>query len=230
LILRASADQIILNRETREHSVLENAAYKIVPRISKYFKIALSPIINNTIMKKLSQLFALLALTFVSSSVFAQFTQPQMVAEWQRAKNYTKTYLDAMPEDGYGFKPTPEIRSFAQQMLHLSDADYIFATVASGKANPVGETLAAHNVNEKTVSPTKEAVTKAVMDSYDFVISTLQNMTPDQLMETTTFGKHENVSKGVLYAKAFEHQTHQRGQTTIYLRLKGVTPPAEQLF
>src|SRR5882724_3524728 len=129
-------------------------------------------------MKKISLLFAVLTLSLVSSSVFAQFAQSQQVAEWQRAKLYTKAYLDAMPEDGYGFKPTPEIRSFAQQMLHLSDANYVFATVASDKPNPVGETLAAHNVNEKTVSPTKEAVTKAVMDSYDWLITTLQNMAP----------------------------------------------------
>jgi uncharacterized damage-inducible protein DinB len=181
-------------------------------------------------MKKVTQLFAVLALIFVSSSVFAQFTQSQMIAEWQRAKTYTKAYLDAMPEDGYGFKPTPEIRSFAQQMLHLSDANYVFATVASDKPNPVGETLASHHVNEKMDSPTKEATIKAVMDSYDWVISTLQNMTPDQLQEITKFGKHDNITRSGLFGKAFEHQTHQRGQTTIYLRLKGVTPPAEVLF
>ena len=180
-------------------------------------------------MKKVSVLFAILALSLVSSSLFAQFTQSQLVAEWQRAKLYTKAYLDAMPEDGFGFKPTPEIRSFAQQMLHLSDANYVFATVASDKPNAVGDVLAAHNVNEKTVSPTKEAVTKAVMDSYDWVISTLQSMTADQLQETTKFGKHDLTRSG-LYGKAFEHQTHTRGQTAIYLRLKGVTPPPEQLF
>jgi uncharacterized damage-inducible protein DinB len=30
--------------------------------------------------------------------------------------------------------------------------------------------------------------------------------------------------------KAFEHQTHHRGQTTIYLRLKGIKAPNEKLF
>ncbi|HWD86895.1 MAG TPA: DinB family protein [Mucilaginibacter sp.] len=181
-------------------------------------------------MKKVSLLFTVLALMFVSSSASAQFTQSQLVAEWQRAKTYTKAYLDAMPEDGYAFKPTPEIRSFAQQMLHIADANYVFATVASDKPNPVGETFASpHDLNEKTVSPTKEAVTKVVMDSYDWLISTLQNMTPDQMQEAIKFGKRES-TRGGLYGKAFEHQTHQRGQTTIYLRLKGVTPPPEQLF
>src|ERR1700685_3978894 len=136
-------------------------------------------------MKKVSLLFTVLALTIVSSSVFAQFTQSQLVTEWQRAKKYTKAYLDAMPEDGYGFKPTPEIRSFAQQMLHLSDANYVLVTVASGKPNPIGETLANNGLNEKTLSPTKEVTTKAVMDSFDWVISALQSMTPGQLQETT---------------------------------------------
>ena len=180
-------------------------------------------------MKKLSLLFTLLALTFVSSSVFAQVSQSQMVADWQRAKKYTKAYLDAMPEDGYGFKPTPEIRSFAQQMLHISDANYVLATVASGKPNPIGETFANDGLNEKTASQTKEATTKAVMDSYDWVISTLQGMTPDQLQEMTKIGKHD-ITRSGLFGKVFEHQTHQRGQTTIYLRLKGITPPAEMLF
>jgi uncharacterized damage-inducible protein DinB len=181
-------------------------------------------------MKKVSLLLTVLALSLVSNSLFAQFTQSQQVAEWQRAKQYTKAYLDAMPEDGYAFKPTQEIRSFAQQMLHIADANYIFATVASDKPNPIGQTLATHDVNEKTVSPTKEAVTKTVMASYDWVITTLQNMTADQLQETTKFGKHDNITRSALYGKAFEHQTHQRGQTTIYLRLKGVTPPGEVLF
>ena len=180
-------------------------------------------------MKKATLLFTVLALIFVSSSVFAQFTQSQMVAEWQRAKLYTKSYLDAMPEDGYSFKPTPEIRSFAQQMLHIADANYVLATVASGKPNPIGETLANDGMLEKTPSPTKEATIKVVMDSYDWVISTLQNMAPDQMQEITKIGKHD-ISRSGLYGKAFEHQTHQRGQTTIYLRLKGITPPAEMLF
>ena len=181
-------------------------------------------------MKKVSLLFTVLALICISSSVSAQFTQSQMVAEWQRAKMYTKSYLDAMPEDGYGFKPTPEIRSFAQQMLHIADANYVLATVASGKPNPIGEeTLANDGMLEKTPSTTKEAAIKVVMDSYDWVISALQNMTPDQLQETTKIGKHD-ITRSGLFGKAFEHQTHQVGQTTIYLRLKGVTPPAEVLF
>src|SRR6476646_5941517 len=105
-------------------------------------------------MKLQSLLLAFLALILVNGSAFAQFTQSQMVVEWQRAKTYTKAYLDAMPADGYSFKPTPEIRSFAEQMLHLATDNYGFAAFASGKQVPTADTSL-----EKTISPTKEETT-----------------------------------------------------------------------
>jgi uncharacterized damage-inducible protein DinB len=129
-----------------------------------------------------------------------------------------------MPDDGYSFKPTPEMRTFAAQMLHLTDANYGFAASASGKASPMGKTSA-----EQTVAQTKEATTKAAMDSYDFVISCIQGMTQDQLNEMTKFAG-KDITKATVFDKAFEHQTHHRGQTVAYLRLKGVTPPGEMLF
>jgi uncharacterized damage-inducible protein DinB len=171
-------------------------------------------------MKKLALLFTLL-IAFAGAN--AQ-TKDQMIADWQRAKNYTKAYLDAMPEDGYSFKPTPEMRTFAGQMLHLADGNYGIVSSASGKANPLGK-----NSAEKTVAQTKEATSKAVMDSYDFVIAAIQGMTPDQLQATMKMGG-KDLAKATLISKAFEHQTHHRGQTVAYLRLKGVTPPGEMLF
>lgn len=55
-------------------------------------------------------------------------------------------------------------------------------------------------------------------------------MTPAQLSETIKlFGRFE-MTKAMALAKDFEHQTHQRGQTTVYLRLAGATPPNEKLF
>jgi uncharacterized damage-inducible protein DinB len=109
-------------------------------------------------------------------------------------------------------------------MLHLADGNYFFISTANGKPNPMGQTSA-----EKIVAPTKEAVTKAVLDSYDFVISSLQAITTAKMDEMATLEGHK-ISKANTFGKAFEHQTHHRGQTTIYLRLKGVTPPGEMLF
>jgi uncharacterized damage-inducible protein DinB len=170
----------------------------------------------------------LATLFFVCAGFFnatAQSTIDESVKDWERAKAYTKEYLDAMPDDKYGLKPTPEMRSFAEQMLHLADANYNFAAAAAGVKVPDGAAEL-----EKNGSKEKAAVTKQVLDSYDFVISNLKKMNPAQMNEQVKlFGRFE-MSKGAAFAKCFEHQTHHRGQGTVYLRLAGVKPPQEKLF
>lgn len=166
-------------------------------------------------------------LTLISMITFsqAQSSVEEIVKDWERAKAYTKEYLDAMPAEKYGFKPTPEIRSFAEQMLHLTDANYGFTSAATGVPSPVGM-----GESEKSTDQSKENVIKLVMSGYDFVINSVKYMTPDQLNDATTlFGRFE-MTKAKALEKCFEHQTHHRGQTTIYLRLVGVIPPQEKLF
>ncbi len=170
-------------------------------------------------------LFTLVLLMGISTFASAQSSIDDMVKDWERAKEYTKEYLDAMPAEGYALKPTPEMRSFAQQMLHLTDGNYGFASAATGAASPVGM-----GESEKAADQSKENVTKLVMAGYDFVINNIKTMTPAQLGETTKlFGRFE-MSKGKALEKCFEHQTHHRGQTTVYIRLAGATPPQEKLF
>ena len=149
-----------------------------------------------------------------------------MVADWTRAKEYTKEYLDAMPEDGMNFRPTPDIRSFAEQMLHLSAGLFGFASTSAGIANP----YEGKNLEKMDELKTKAALTKVVMESYDFTINAIKRMDTKKFNEPIKlFGRFDSTRGGAL-AKAFEHQTHHRGQTTIYLRLKGVKPPQEKLF
>lgn len=149
-----------------------------------------------------------------------------MVADWTRARDYTKEYLDAMPEDGMGFKPTPDIRSFAEQMLHLANANFGFAATASGATNPYDK----KNLEKMDEYKTKAALTKIVMESYDFVINSIKSMDTKKMGEAVKLFGRFDATRGNALEKAFEHQTHHRGQTTIYLRLKGVKPPAEKLF
>jgi len=166
-----------------------------------------------------------LILIFTNAYGLLANTSSEMIAEWKRAKEYTKEYLDAMPENGVGFKPTPDIRSFAEQMLHIANANYAFASAASGKANPNQD----KDLEKMPELKTKASLTKAVMDSYDFVISALEGLSDAQLGEKVKIFNME-MERGTALEKAFEHQTHHRGQTTIYLRLKGVKPPPEKLF
>jgi uncharacterized damage-inducible protein DinB len=152
-----------------------------------------------------------------------------LVAEWSRTRLGVKEYIEAMPEEAIGFKPTPEIRSFAEQMLHLAGGNYMFAAVASGKPNPWDFTKGKDPVNVPEFKQSKAALLKFVMDSYDFAIEAVKGLTPSQLDEMVQLFSMK-MPRHLVLTKGIEHAAHHRGQTTIYLRLKGITPPGERLF
>ncbi len=166
----------------------------------------------------------LLTLSILSLLSIQSFAQPS-VADWERAKAYTLEYLETMPAEKYDLKPTPEMRTFAQQMLHLTDANYGFTAAATGVESPMGM-----GANEKAEDQSKENVIQLVSAGYDFVIANAGKLTAEALTEKITlFGRFE-MTRGEALNKLFEHQTHHRGQTTVYIRLAGVKPPQEKLF
>ena len=166
----------------------------------------------------------------ISNSLFGQgmtdeVIRGHMIADWERAKAYTKEYLDAMPEDGMSFRPTPEIRSFSEQMLHMSQGT-IGLIVSGTGATPIFQGKSLEKMEELK---SKSALTQVVMQTYDFAIESIRNLDASKLSNIVKRGKYEVTQYGWL-VKAFEHQTHHRAQATIYLRLKGITPPNEKLF
>ncbi|WP_231464363.1 DinB family protein [Pedobacter sp. Leaf132] len=176
-------------------------------------------------MKILKQISVLALFVLTVGAANAQSAAEDVVKDWERAKAYTKEYLDAMPEASYSLKPTPQMRSFAEQFLHLADANYAFASTATGEKSPV-----AMGALEKGTDKSKATVTKDVLASYDFVIASAKKLTAAQMSEMIKlFGRFDLTKKQAL-DKAFEHQTHHRGQATVYIRLAGATPPQEKLF
>lgn len=152
-----------------------------------------------------------------------------LLAEWMRAKLGVQEYIEAMPEDGIGFKPTPAVRSFAEQMLHLAGGNYMFAATAAGKENPWDFTKGKDAEKMPEFKQTKAALLKFVMGSYDFAINAVKELKQSQLDETVQLFSMK-MPRHLVLTKGIEHQAHHRGQTTIYLRMKGVTPPSERLF
>ncbi|GHN03021.1 hypothetical protein WSM22_45100 [Cytophagales bacterium WSM2-2] len=175
-------------------------------------------------MKRLFTLMIALFAVMTFAKAQDQASLDQAVKDWERAKAYIQEYMDAMPEEGYAFKPTPEMRSFAEQFLHIADANFGFAATISGTKSPLGDASA-----EKTGEKTKAATMKTLNDSYDFVLAALKGLSADKYRESINFFKM-NMTRAVVMGKCFEHQAHHRGQSTVYLRLKGVKPPAEKLF
>src|SRR4051812_43179849 len=99
------------------------------------------------------------------STINADEIKTQLIADWKRAKDYTNEYLNAMPAGKYSFKAVDSIRSFAQQMLHLAQANLFFLGTATGVNKNFGRNL------EQTPSAwTADSVKYFVNSSYDFAI------------------------------------------------------------
>jgi len=176
----------------------------------------------------------IIIITFIvslsASSGFTQalndeFIRSQFINDWERAKIYTIDYLNTMPADKYSFKATDSIRSFAQQMLHLAQSNVNIIAFAAGQPNIMGERI----LEDSKTAQTKDSVMYYIVASYDLAINGLKKMNMASLSEKIKFYMWEE-TRFALLLKGFEHQTHHRGQTTIYIRLLGLHPPQERLF
>lgn len=177
-------------------------------------------------MRKIFFLSALSILILTQASgQLSSMIKDQMVKDWERAKAYTKEYLDVMPADKYSFRAQDSIRTFAQQMLHLASANIGLGSNGTGKER----IWQGRRIEAAISAQSADSVKYFVMTSYDFVIDGIKNMDPSKLEEKFKAGNFEE-SRFAWLEKAFEHQTHHRGQTTIYIRLVGVKPPNEKLF
>jgi uncharacterized damage-inducible protein DinB len=161
----------------------------------------------------------------VAQNLSDEDIRSQFIKDWERAKAYTIDYLNTMPAGKYSFKATDSVRSFAQQMLHLAQSNVNIIAFLADEPNIIGD----RNLEESKTAQTKDSVMYYVVGSYDLVIDGLKKMDMTSLNEKVKMYNWEE-TKYAWLLKAFEHQTHHRGQTTIYIRLAGLHPPQERLF
>jgi uncharacterized damage-inducible protein DinB len=165
-------------------------------------------------------LTGLLALSFLASMAAA----PRGPAEndykaifakhWQISKDFTLAVAEAMPAEGYDFKPTAEEMSFGQLMIHIADSNSeAFADAAGTQALT------------KPSGADKQTAIKFLADSFDKCAKDFAATTPAQLdrMVEITGGRQTTALEVIWWA--FTDTAHHRGQAEVYLRLKNIKPP-----
>jgi len=179
-------------------------------------------------------LFCLYFFSAAGQTSLNETLKQQMLKDWQRAKTYTQEYLDAMPAAQYGFHAVDSIRSFAQQMLHLAFSNVALISVGTGSTDSVTRKMFfARDLEQSATAQSRDSVVYYVNTSYDFVMNAIRNFDFARLTEVVNRqnpGGNRSETRLAWMLKAFEHQTHHRGQCTIYIRLLGIRPPAEKLF
>ena len=146
-----------------------------------------------------------------------------LIYDYQRAQQFTFKYLEAMPEENYSFRPTPEILSFREEAIHLGLVNYRYAAMIAGSYDASDE----KEIMSRQELQSKKQVMEFVSNSYNVMINQINS---EKDLNAKTYYYRWSCSKECLARKGFEHQSHHRGKFAIYLRLKGIKPPFEQLI
>ena len=139
---------------------------------------------------------------------------------------------EIMPESGYSLKIEPDVRSFGQQVAHIADAIYLFASSCLGEPNPFpGVTPVEAGVLEKTKA-TKSDIVNVLKSSFAYCDRAFTSASDTALVETVEFPASRNkiVNKAFLLNLAFFHTAEHYGAMTLYLRSQGIVPPSTRRF
>ena len=139
-------------------------------------------------------------------------------ADWAIHKELLVNAADAMPDDKFGYKPTPAQRSYGEQIMHVVQINQFVAGVLGKTPAPA--------INLKAA--TKAEVTTALRQSMDYWEVVLKEFTDQQLNERVTTRQGPSGSRLRLIYGSLQHTYDIYGQMVVYLRLNGIVPPASR--
>ena len=170
-------------------------------------------------MKVVTRLCLLAVMVIAAGSpAFAQATiHGDLTKDWAGQKALLVGLANAMPEDKYGFKPTPAQRSFGEHVLHIAQVNVMLTKALGGKTPEPAIDMKA---------TTKAAMIKAMSDAFDYgaaVIAEFNNTSIQETIQAPFMGPSTR-ARVMFFLNGHTQDTY--GQMAVYLRLNGLTPPA----
>lgn len=143
-----------------------------------------------------------------------------VLVQWNEVGKKLTAMAEDFPEDKYDFKPTPEVRSFAQQLLHVAVSMYYFTSPVMGQKPPAGEDPP--RAQYKTKADVVAYVKKAVEDG----AAAIKSKGDKGMAEVTTDpdSKQQMHVSDLAYG-LIEHSGEHYGQLVVYYRVSGLVPP-----
>lgn len=162
-----------------------------------------------------------LAVVVGASVLSAQTPAPslskELVATYQRAAKEILDMAEAMPAEKYGFKPTPEISTFGDQLVHLAGVMQRFVDSAKGT-----KAQEAHHG-----AMTKPEIIALLRKSFQSVEDMVAPLTDAQLLEPVKFPFGDRtVTRATFWQGPMYQIRNHYGQLVVYLRMNGIVPPA----
>jgi hypothetical protein len=143
--------------------------------------------------------------------------------------NYLIVSAQMMPESGYAFRPTLDVRTFGEQINHATGANYSFCNQAG-----VPPGFVRRSAPSLQATTSKAAIVEALEASIAYCSSLLAAASEAWLMESAPNlgGAGSGVITGArAYAFVYAgiHSAEDYGTITTYLRMQGLVPPSTAL-
>jgi hypothetical protein len=143
---------------------------------------------------------------------------PEVQRNYNALKGNIIKSADKMPEDLYGFKPTPDIRIFARILTHVIEAQ----TATCGAVNGTPQ---ADQAKTPAETAPKAEIVAALKASFDACDKAYASVTDANALELLTAGRGKRTRIGMLWGNV-SHDNEQYAQLATYMRLKNITPPS----
>ena len=141
---------------------------------------------------------------------------------YETVKRNLTAMVDRMPEEHFTFKPVAEVRSFGEAVAHVADAQARNCNLASGAGS---KTLDADK------KKTKAELVAALKESFAICDAAFAALTDERAREMVKMGDSGfQLSKLSLLVSMISHSNEQHGYMAVYLRLKGIVPPATEFM
>ena len=141
--------------------------------------------------------------------------------DYKTVRDYFLRAAEKMPEAEYDFKPSPDVRSFGQQVAHVADDQYNLCAPARGETRK-----AAYTAIESTLSKKSELVT-ALKEAFAYCDAAYDALTDASGKELVNFGKGQQTRFEMLNWNLW-HTWEHYGNVVVYLRMKGLIPPSSE--
>jgi hypothetical protein len=139
--------------------------------------------------------------------------------DWASLKDTMTKLGAAMPAEKFSYKPKPELRTFAEQLLHVANANVNFIKAIDAKAP-------APTIDAKATG--QDEVPKALAESFDYGTTILKGQTDATLTKSVEGAPRflgPSTAARLVY-RAMGHTWDEYGVMTVYLRMNDITPPA----
>lgn len=140
--------------------------------------------------------------------------------DYQSVRDYFIRAAEKMPESEYGFRPSPDVRSFGQQVAHVADDQYNLCAPAKGETRK-----AAYTEIEKTLSKKGDLVA-ALKKAFAYCDGAYDALTDASGAEMVTTGQGK--TRFAMLNWNLWHTWEHYGNVVVYLRMKGLVPPSSE--